>query len=65
MIPVTRLDGSVYYLNPHLIETAEATPDVVVTLITGKKLIVREGIEDLLGRIIEYRRKIGIGYTDD
>ena len=38
MIQVTRLNGKKFWVNPHLIEFLEETPDTVVTLLTGKKL---------------------------
>ena len=41
MIEVTRLNGSTMVLNSDLIKTAEASPDTMLTLINGEKLIVR------------------------
>jgi flagellar protein FlbD len=58
MIKVTRLDGVEYYLNPHQIESIEIHPDTTLVMLTGKKLIVRESVQDLLRRIEEYRRRI-------
>jgi flagellar protein FlbD len=58
MITVTRLDGSEFYLNPDLIETVEATPDTVITLTTGKKLVVRETGEDIWRKILAWRRSV-------
>ena len=43
MIELTRLNGSPMVLNSDLIKTAEASPDTMLTLINGEKLIVREG----------------------
>ena len=59
MIKVTRLNGKEYWLNPHQIEYIELTPDVTLTMLSGDKLIVRDSPEDIINRIIEYRRKIG------
>ena len=42
MIELTRLNGNPMVLNSDLIKTAEASPDTMLTLITGEKLIVRE-----------------------
>ena len=42
MIELTYLNGKPLYVNPNLIEVLESTPDTVITLTTGKKLIVRE-----------------------
>jgi flagellar protein FlbD len=58
MIKVTRLDGAEYYLNPHQIESIEIHPDTTLVMLTGKKLIVREPVQELLRRIEEYRRRI-------
>jgi len=59
MIKVTRLDESVFYVNPHQIESLEETPDTVITLVTGKKLVVKNKIQDVLNSILEYRRRLG------
>jgi len=60
MIQVSRLNGSEYYLNPNLIETMEATPDTILTLVSEKKLIIKESCTEIKKRIIEYNRKIYI-----
>ena len=58
MIRVTRLNGKEYYINFDLIETIEATPDTVITLRDGKKYVVSENVEEVLERIIDFKRKI-------
>lgn len=58
MIEVTRLNGTIYFLNPDMILTLEATPDTVVTLTTGEKLIVRESPEVLIDRFVVLKRRI-------
>ncbi len=60
MIKVTRFDKSEFWVNPHLIEFMEETPDTVITLISGKKVVVKEKVKDILKKIIEYRKKLGI-----
>lgn len=57
MIFVTRPNGSKLYLNPELIQTVEATPDTVITLVNNKKMIVKDTPEEIAGRFIAYRRK--------
>ena len=42
MVEVTRLDGKMYYVNPHQIEYIERNPDTTLTMLSGKKLVVRE-----------------------
>ncbi len=59
MIKVTRLDGMVYYVNPHQIEYIECNPDTTLVMLSGKRLVVREDYETLFNRIVEYRRLIG------
>lgn len=54
MIRVSKLNQQEFYINPGLIETIEQTPDTVVTLITGKKFIVAESVNELLAILKEY-----------
>ena len=60
MIEVTRLDGKRYWINPYQVEYMEETPDLTLTMLSGKKVVVRESPEEVIGRIVAYRRKIGI-----
>ena len=59
MVEVTRLDGKTYYVNPHQIEYIESTPDTTITMLSGKKLVVREDYQTVFRRIVEYRKLIG------
>ena len=59
MIRVTRFNHSEVTLNADLIEFIEATPDTVITMITGKKVLVRETAEEVRNLALEYRRSIG------
>ncbi|MGB8955588.1 MAG: flagellar FlbD family protein, partial [Tumebacillaceae bacterium] len=47
-------------INATLIETVESTPDTVITLMNGKKLIVRETVEEVLALVESYYRRIGL-----
>ena len=58
MIEVTRLNGNPMLLNSYLVKTAEASPDTMVTLITGEKLIVKETCAEILERVLDYRAKL-------
>ena len=58
MIEVTRLNGNPMVLNSDLIKTAEASPDTMLTLINGEKLIVRESCADVTERVIAYRARL-------
>lgn len=59
MIEVTRLDGKIYYINPHQIEYIELNPDTTLTMLSGKRLVVKEDQQTLFERIIGYRSLIG------
>ena len=59
MVEVTRLDGKTYYVNPHQIEYIERNPDTTFTMLSGKKLVVREDYQTVFRRIVEYRKLIG------
>jgi flagellar protein FlbD len=58
MIELTRLNGKAIVLNSDLIKTAEASPDTMLTLINGEKLIVRENCDEVVERIIAYRARL-------
>jgi flagellar protein FlbD len=58
MIELTRLNGTPIVLNSDLIKTAEASPDTMLTLINGEKLIVRESCGDVTERVIAYRARL-------
>jgi flagellar protein FlbD len=55
MIELTRLNGNPILLNSDLIKIAEASPDTMLTLINGEKLIVREERNEVLDRVLAYR----------
>ena len=59
MVKVTRLNGKEYYLNPHQIESIEVRPDTTLFMLSGKYVVVLEKVEDIIDRIVEYRRRIG------
>ena len=58
MISVTRLNGTEIVVNADLIETIEATPDTVITLVDGKKYVVHETTNDVVERIRLFRAAI-------
>ncbi len=58
MIEVTRLNGKPIMLNSDLIKMAEASPDTMLTLINGEKLIVREDLDEVVERIVSYRARL-------
>jgi flagellar protein FlbD len=58
MINLTRLNGNPMVLNSDLIKTAEASPDTMLTLINGEKLIVREELDEVVERVMGYRARL-------
>lgn len=58
MITLTRLSGSVFALNPDLIERIDATPDTVLTLVDGKKYLVLEGLPQVVAAVLRHRSEI-------
>jgi flagellar protein FlbD len=58
MIRLTRLNRVPLVLNSDLIEHIDVTPDTVITLTTGQILRVRETAEEVITRIVDFRRKI-------
>jgi flagellar protein FlbD len=58
MIELTRLNGNPMLLNSDLIKTAEASPDTMLTLINGEKLIVRETCAEVVERVLAYRARL-------
>lgn len=57
MIQLTRLNKKPLVVNSDLIEFVENTPDTVITLVTGEKVVVLEGVEEILDQIVQFRRR--------
>ena len=55
MIVVHRLRGQPMLLNADLIETVEAMPDTVVTLVDGRRIVVADDPEDIINQVIKFR----------
>jgi len=58
MIKVTRLNDSVILVNVEKIQSVQATPDTVITFTNHDKIMVKERIEEVSQRIVEYQRMI-------
>lgn len=58
MIHVTRINHVPLVLNSDLIEHVETTPDTVVSLTTGQKFVVLESAEEIIRRVVAFRREI-------
>ncbi len=61
MIRLTRRNESELIVNSDLIEMIETTPDTLITLTTGEKLVVRESRDEVVRRATEYRRSVLAG----
>lgn len=59
MITATRMNGQPITINAILIETIEAIPDTLITLTTGKKLIVLESVDDVVRLVQNYMSFVG------
>ena len=60
MIPLTRTDGTALLVNPDRIEIVEETPDTVITLADGKKILVRETATEIATRFHYYQRSLHV-----
>ena len=58
MVPLTRLTGMPFALNPDLIERVDETPDTVITLVDGTKYLVRESLADVVAAVMDYRARL-------
>ncbi|KPK76565.1 MAG: hypothetical protein AMJ79_06285 [Phycisphaerae bacterium SM23_30] len=57
MIAVTRLNGKKFVINAEQIRYIETTPDTMITMLTGDKVVVKESMEEVVRRAIEYQRQ--------
>lgn len=60
MVSLTRMSGVSFMVNAPLIELVESTPDTVITLISGRKYVVRESAAEISERVTDYYRTIGL-----
>ena len=58
MISLTRLNNTPLVVNPDLIVFMEETPDTIITLSNGEKVAVQEKVNEIIRRVIEFRRRI-------
>jgi flagellar protein FlbD len=61
MIAVTRLDGASMLLNAEVVEWIEQTPDTLVGLLNGERFLVRESPDELVRRIVAFKRSVMAG----
>jgi uncharacterized protein YlzI (FlbEa/FlbD family) len=67
MIRLTRLNNQALTVNSDLIKFVEQSPDTLITLVTGEKIVVRESAEEVLARFLEFRRSVlqGLSFVWD
>lgn len=58
MIQLTRLNSHPLALNSDLIKFVEQAPDTVITLVNGEKIVVRESADEVLDRVLQFRRSV-------
>jgi flagellar protein FlbD len=58
MILLTRLNSRPVVINADLIKMIEATPDTIVTLVNGDAVIVRESVDEVVSRAVDYARRV-------
>lgn len=58
MIYVSRLNGKTFAVNCEFIEFVEATPNTVISMTTGKKIVVTESVDEIIAKILEYKKKV-------
>ena len=58
MIKLTLYNNADVILNADMIELVEHTPDTLISLTTGKKIMVKESVDDVVSRIVTYRRLV-------
>ena len=58
MISVTKLNGSILTINEDFIETVEETPDTVITMSTGRRIIIKESRQEVINLVKSYRKDI-------
>ena len=58
MVKLTRLNKQEFVVNAELIEFLDATPETMLTLTTGKKIVVLESIDEVVKRVVGYRQSV-------
>ena len=60
MIKLTRLNGSELVINIDSIEFVEATPDSVISTVSGKKIVVTDTVDEIIDKVIKFKQAISI-----
>jgi flagellar protein FlbD len=65
MIPVTRLDGQAVFVNADLIMFLESSPETILTLENGKKMMVKESVPQVVDEIVKFKSRCYPGLYED
>ena len=65
MIKLTRLNDEEIVVNANLIEIVKSTPDTIIKLTTNKNVLVKESVDEVIQKVIDYKRKVFNGLTLD
>lgn len=57
MIKLTKINDQQFYINCDLMEFIESTPDTIISLTTGKKVIVKETADEVIEKIVEFKSR--------
>lgn len=60
MIELTKLNNKKFVINSDLIENVEAMPDTTISLTTGNKYVVRESVQEVIHKVIEFRQQFNL-----
>ena len=58
MIKLHKLNGTEIVVNAELIESVEATPDTVLNLATGNRFLVKDTVQEVVDKVVEYKKKV-------
>lgn len=61
MIKLQKLNGAEIIVNADLIESVEAAPDTVINLATGNRYLVKNSVEEVVAKVVEYKQKVHSG----
>jgi len=58
MIELTRLSGASFFINAEMIRSIEATPDTLLNMLGGDKIMVKESVPDVVAKFTEFKKRI-------
>ncbi len=58
MVILRKINGVEIAVNAELIESVEASPDTVLNMVTGNRFIVKDSVQDVIDKVIEYRKQV-------